>query len=575
MSGSFKQYHARSVILRNGSSWLCLPVLLTFIIAPTSLVFANIPKEEKITPREVISITEQWRWQLTPAAPADDIVACREAATAGDPAAQYNMGLLYEEGIQVPKNKNEALNWYRKSADQGLPVAEYAVGLLTVLSSTNANLPAATEYFRKAAEKDFAPAQFLWGYCLQLGYGVSTNLLEAIVWYQKAASNNYAPAQYSLGVMSNDGLGMPNNPRDAVHFYRLAAGEKYPLAQYALGFCYMQGTGVEQDFKEAANLFRPAAEQGLAEAQHAYGICLYFGYGAAQDYAASAMWFKRAVEQNYPSAQAALGRCYLEGTGVETNLSYGANLIRASAECGLALGMRYYGGMFAGGTGVPQNNVEAYKWFTLAILNGDAEAEDLRKRLIAEMTTNQILEASMRASAFVPNHPVEREYELKFYSVNSKLPPTSPAKPVACILSRGIFAKPTDKLTINAETDPTGQHQFITSRPTLKTETNRIPAKLGILFGIACEISGLEQIAGDLIDVQTVWEYPVMAKPNKSPSKGFTSNEPQKVDSEGRAFCFAGYAFENDFELVPGAWSVEVRCKGKILASQAFTVFRE
>jgi len=43
----------------------------------------------------------------------------RQAAEAGRPIAQCNLGILFEEGIGVPVDLEEAMKWFQKSADQG------------------------------------------------------------------------------------------------------------------------------------------------------------------------------------------------------------------------------------------------------------------------------------------------------------------------------------------------------------------------------------------------------------------------------------------------------------------------
>ncbi|MSR43556.1 MAG: hypothetical protein EXS19_05920, partial [Pedosphaera sp.] len=37
----------------------------------------------------------------------------------GDASAQYNLGVMYANGLGVPKDEVEAVKWYRKAADQG------------------------------------------------------------------------------------------------------------------------------------------------------------------------------------------------------------------------------------------------------------------------------------------------------------------------------------------------------------------------------------------------------------------------------------------------------------------------
>ena len=44
---------------------------------------------------------------------------CRKEAEQGVPLAQYTLGLLYLEGKGVPQDKAEAVKWLRKAAAQG------------------------------------------------------------------------------------------------------------------------------------------------------------------------------------------------------------------------------------------------------------------------------------------------------------------------------------------------------------------------------------------------------------------------------------------------------------------------
>ena len=43
----------------------------------------------------------------------------RRAADVGDVGAQFRLGQLYENGMGVPKDLQAAVGWYRKAADQG------------------------------------------------------------------------------------------------------------------------------------------------------------------------------------------------------------------------------------------------------------------------------------------------------------------------------------------------------------------------------------------------------------------------------------------------------------------------
>jgi len=52
----------------------------------------------------------------------------RVAAGNGDPRAQYNLALLYDNGKGVAESKAEAAKWYRRAAEQGHARAQIELG---------------------------------------------------------------------------------------------------------------------------------------------------------------------------------------------------------------------------------------------------------------------------------------------------------------------------------------------------------------------------------------------------------------------------------------------------------------
>ena len=78
----------------------------------------------------------------------------KERAEQGDAAAQFNLALMYEDGIGVTQDDKEAVKWYRLAAEQGYALAQY-------------NL--ATMYYR--------------------GEGVILDIVIAHMWFNISASN--------------------------------------------------------------------------------------------------------------------------------------------------------------------------------------------------------------------------------------------------------------------------------------------------------------------------------------------------------------------------------------------------
>ena len=49
----------------------------------------------------------------------------------GDATAQFNLGMLYENGEGLAQDYAEAVRWYRKAADQGVIEAQYNLASYT------------------------------------------------------------------------------------------------------------------------------------------------------------------------------------------------------------------------------------------------------------------------------------------------------------------------------------------------------------------------------------------------------------------------------------------------------------
>ena len=86
-------------------------------------------------------------------------------AEKGLPEAQFNLGLMYDNGQGVSQDYAEAVKWYRKAAEQGNAKAQYNLGAM-----------------------------------YNNGQGVPQDYAEAVTWYRKAAEQGNAKAQYNLGI---------------------------------------------------------------------------------------------------------------------------------------------------------------------------------------------------------------------------------------------------------------------------------------------------------------------------------------------------------------------------------------
>ena len=139
----------------------------------------------------------------------------RAKAEAGDPKAQNNLGLRYENAQGVPIDVVKAAYWFRLAAKQGYAEAQINLGVL---------------------------------------YNVNRDVAKAAYWFRLAAKQGYAAAQNFLGMLYRDGgPGLPQNYAKAAYWFRLAAKQGYVDAQNDLGDLYATGgPGLPQDFSKAA-----------------------------------------------------------------------------------------------------------------------------------------------------------------------------------------------------------------------------------------------------------------------------------------------------------------------------------
>jgi hypothetical protein len=113
----------------------------------------------------------------------------RDSANEKDKFGQYNLGLVYQNGIGVDQSDTEAFQWYQKAADQGYTPAQYRLGTMYVKGlGTRQNNKKAAKWLRTAADKGFTEAQYDLGLMYERGQGVAQDSIWAYTWLSLAAT---------------------------------------------------------------------------------------------------------------------------------------------------------------------------------------------------------------------------------------------------------------------------------------------------------------------------------------------------------------------------------------------------
>lgn len=116
-----------------------------------------------------------------------------QAAQFGYAPSQFKLGLAYENGhLNCPIDPRRSIAWYSRAAEQGDANAELALSgwyLTGAEGVLRQNDKEAYLWARKSAERGLPKAEYAVGYYTETGVGVVSNLEEAKQWYLKAAAH--------------------------------------------------------------------------------------------------------------------------------------------------------------------------------------------------------------------------------------------------------------------------------------------------------------------------------------------------------------------------------------------------
>ena len=143
-----------------------------------------------------------------------------------DPAAQYRLGGQYESA----ESCYTAVNWYRKSADQGYAPAQRAIAYMYEQGmGVHQDMNEAYAWYRKAADGGDAEGEYKTGWSLDVDSGDvdSTAMATAVEWYRKAAEQDNHAAQMFVGFAYATGEGAARDDVEAYKWLTLSNGWGY------------------------------------------------------------------------------------------------------------------------------------------------------------------------------------------------------------------------------------------------------------------------------------------------------------------------------------------------------------
>lgn len=204
-----------------------------------------------------------------------------------DDQLEYRIGKMYYEGKGTEKNQNEALKFFKRSAELGNDMANYMIAMIYIKDPTSDQ-----ETIKKAIEILTASAD--------------------------EKHNNNELAQYQLGsiyLKSSD----PNDIQKGIHYLTLSANQGNQFAQYRLG-SYL----LKKDPQKAISYLKAASEQGNMFAKYKLGTYyLQLPQRTEQDICTGLSYLKEISASDNKCncfADYQLGKFYMSGNDVAKDL---------------------------------------------------------------------------------------------------------------------------------------------------------------------------------------------------------------------------------------------------------------
>jgi TPR repeat protein len=150
--------------------------------------------------------------------------ALRKAADAGNPEAQFRLGVMFGNGDGVALDHVQALHWFEQAARQGHENALITLAWMYANGTgVDVDEDRARELYLQAARAGSAKAQYVVATMYRFAqYGAEKDIEAAVNWYLKAADQGMPTAQFALGKMLMEGKGVMQDDAAALQWLSLA-----------------------------------------------------------------------------------------------------------------------------------------------------------------------------------------------------------------------------------------------------------------------------------------------------------------------------------------------------------------
>ncbi|QIM63634.1 hypothetical protein A1D29_10205 [Pasteurellaceae bacterium Orientalotternb1] len=179
----------------------------------------------------------------------------KRAAEQQEPHATLWLGVFYAKGIGVETDVAKGIEILTTIAEQGDPLAQYQLGQILWEARSTVQ---AINWFERSANTGLPEAQFALGKLYFLGEHLPKSYGKAFHWFSLAAENQHPDAMFLLSAFYFNGYGgLPKDEEKGRMWLKDAANLSQPQALFMLGLVSLE----KDDFQQAVGLFEKSAKK--------------------------------------------------------------------------------------------------------------------------------------------------------------------------------------------------------------------------------------------------------------------------------------------------------------------------
>lgn len=313
------------------------------------------------------------------------------AADKGDVPSIMLVARLYEGQFGFPDKRDgkKALEFYKKAADLGDPVAMTSLGSRLLNGPEEyRNEKEGREWLKKAVEAKEYSAFLALG---DFEENVKKDPKAALAAYEKGKDVEQVDCTIRAAEFYIEGKGTEKDVERGTRLLETAA--KAGSAQAHLRLAISVFAGEKPDLAKGYGHLVSAASGGIVEAQNELGLLYLSGKMGGADAPAAVAWFTRAAQGGYAPSQNNLATLFERGAGVQQNLQNAGQLYALAAQQGHSAATFALARLHAQGAGIQKDLSKAWALASVAADRGEKEADTFAKELEKKFDKDQLAAA--------------------------------------------------------------------------------------------------------------------------------------------------------------------------------------